>query len=99
MPNEFRVLRNVGRGEVKGMFWQTLRVIRYESGLEIQGMFWQTLGVIRYEYGLEIQRMPNEFGVLRNVRWSQIEGMLGERVMVLAQDGRRGGGQRQHAAL
>ena len=51
MPNEFRVLRNVGRGEVKGMFWQTLRVIRYESRLEILGMFWQTLWMIWYPFG------------------------------------------------
>lgn len=81
------------------MFWQTLGVIRYESGLEIQRMP-DERSVLRNVGRGEVERVFGQtLRVVRHERRGQIEGVLGERELVRAQDGRCGGGQRQHAAL
>ena len=60
MLGEGWMLRNVGRGEVQRVLWQSLGVVRDESGLEVQRMFWQSLRVVRHERRGEVEGVLGE---------------------------------------
>ena len=60
MVGEGWMLRYVGRGEVQGVLWQSLRVVGDEPGLEVQRVFWQSLRVVRHERRGEVEGVLGE---------------------------------------